>query len=274
MITDLHCHSNASDGSLSPTKLVQRAVDYQVDLLALTDHDTVDGLAEAERESSHQPIRFICGTELSVTWQEHVIHIVGLNIDFNNQQLASCCQKLQDIRESRAQDMAAQLNNDWGLPDIWQDLSSQYNPRQITRSHFADYLLGKKVFRSKQDIFSHYLTPGKAGFVDVKWISLAEAVEAILIAGGIPVLAHPAEYKLSNLYFNKLIEEFIHYGGLSMEVINGNTAKSDLSKLSHYCNKYKLHASLGSDFHKPVSWVELGRLQKLPKNLNPVWELF
>ena len=254
MIIDLHSHSTASDGTLSPSDLIQRAIDFRVDCFALTDHDTVAGIEEAENASKE--LHFVPGIEISVSWQGKTLHILGLMIDAKNRQLLALTNEIQDIRNKRAKEMALELGKSCDLPDIWDDLSTQFQSGVITRSHLADYLIKHQICSNKQSVFNNYLVPGKPGFVDVKWVTVKRALDCIHQAGGVAVLAHPAEYKLSSLQMNNLLAELKQNNCEGMEVINGNTAKSDLSRNSYFCKKFDMHASMGSDFHRPDSWVE------------------
>lgn len=271
---DLHCHSNASDGALSPQALMQRAQQQGVTCLALTDHDTINGLAAAEQQAKALNMRFISGIEISVTWENHCLHVVGLNIDPNNQALQLGITGLQSIRVERAQKIAHKLAQK-RIPDVYAAVLDAAGSGMITRSHFADYLLKNGHVSTQQEAFDRYLGQGKAAYVSTTWASLPEAVAWITKAGGVAVLAHPLRYKLSTRWMNRLLTAFKSVGGQGIEVITARCSADEIAVVSKYARNFELLASIGSDFHNPANqWVELGRLQALPANLTPIWQSF
>lgn len=270
---DLHCHSNASDGALSPTELVQRAQQQGVTRLALTDHDTVAGLAEAKTCAGQVGIDLIAGIELSTNWQKKCFHIVGLGIDPSYPPLAEATHYLQQTRLERAEKIALKLEQK-RIPGALAAVKLAVGPGMITRSHFADFLLSQHHVDTQQEAFDRYLAKGKPAYVSTDWAELAVAVRWITEAGGVAVLAHPLRYKLSANWLKRLLTAFKDAGGLGIEVITSRMNPDEIRLIADYAKHYGLAGSVGSDFHNTTNpWVELGRLAPLPAHIQPVWEL-
>lgn len=272
-IYDLHCHSTASDGVLSPTELVQRASQHGVTHLSLTDHDTTQGLAEAQATADANGIHLINGIELSTSWQNHCFHIVGLGINPLNPTLTAGIHNLQLIRTERAEQIAAKLTKN-RIPGALAAVKEIAGAGMITRTHFADFLLSQRHVSTQQEAFDRYLGNGKPAYVSTTWAELRDAVGWITEAGGIAVLAHPLRYKLTASRLRRLFTSFKDAGGQSMEVVTGRTNPDEIRRTSLFASQFQLAGSVGSDFHNPANvWVELGRLAPLPKQIQPVWEL-
>ena len=271
---DLHSHSTASDGSLTPTELIQRAKIKGVTTLALTDHDTVNGQIEAKNVAKENNIKLIPGIEISTTWENKCFHIVGLNIDINNSTLTSGIQGLQTIRIERAKTIARKLEKK-RIPDAYEAVLKTANGGMITRLHFANFLVSNNYVSSQQQAFDKYLGKGKPAFVSTVWAELQTAVEWINQAGGIAIVAHPMRYKLTASWMKRFLSFFKETGGQGIEVITGRSTPDEIRRSVLYANQFEFSASVGSDFHTPDNkWVELGRLAPLPENIKPVWELF
>jgi len=271
---DLHSHSTASDGALSPTELVLRARQQGVTALALTDHDTTAGLDEATQAAAQAGIRLIPGIELSASFESHCLHIVGLNIDPQHPGLVEGIAKQQLIRDQRAQKIAEKLAKK-GIADAYPTLRQIAGNGEITRLHFADFLVNQGFVETQQDAFDRYLSKGKPAYVPTVWASLADCVGWIRAAGGVAVLAHPLRYKLSSKWINKALIAFKAAGGQGIEVVTGRASIDDIRLSYLHASKHQLHASMGSDFHAPGNqWLELGRLAALPDGAAPVWQLF
>jgi predicted metal-dependent phosphoesterase TrpH len=240
---DLHCHSTASDGALSPTELVQRAHQQGVTSLALTDHDTTAGLTEAQLCADATGVKLITGIELSTNWQDKCFHIVGLGIDPNYAPLAEATCNLQSTRLERAEKIALKLES---------------------QNHVS----------TQQEAFDRYLAKGKPAYVSTSWAKLELAVSWITESGGVAVLAHPLRYKLSANWMKRLLTAFKDAGGQGIEVITSRINADEIRLVADYATRFELAGSMGSDFHNAVNqWTELGRLAPLPKNIKPVWEL-
>lgn len=272
-VFDLHCHSTASDGALSPTELVWRAQSQGVTDLALTDHDTTAGLSEAATAARAAGIRLINGIELSASYHNQCLHIVGLAIDPEHPGLQAGIREQHQLRRQRAQAIAAKLAKK-GIQGAYEAVSQAAGNGEITRSHFADFLLAQGHVTTQQEAFDQYLSQGKSAFVPTQWASLELVVQWIRDAGGVAVLAHPLRYKLSHKWINKVLDAFKQAGGLGVEVVTGRASVDDIRMSQQYAVKHGLWASVGSDFHSPDNpWVELGRLAPLPANVKPIWEL-
>lgn len=273
-IYDLHCHSVASDGALSPSQLVQRARQHGVTALALTDHDTVAGLAEAGQAAHESGMRLINGIELSATYANQCLHIIGLNIDPVDPVLTDGIARQHAVRAQRAEKIAAKLEKK-GFGDVYQAVKAAAGNGEITRSHFADFLFAHGYVTSQQEAFDRYLGKGKPAYVPTQWAALEEVVAWIIAAGGIAVLAHPMRYNLSLKWLNRALNAFAQFGGQGIEVVTGRTTVDEIRQCQHLATKHQLYGSVGSDFHTPENqWVELGRLMALPEQVRPVWELF
>ena len=270
---DLHCHSTASDGALSPTELVQRAHQYGVTSLAVTDHDTTAGLAEAQLCAATTGIKLIAGIELSTNWQDKCFHIVGLGIDPDYKPLAQATHSLQSTRLERAEKIALKLEKK-RIPGALEAVINAAGDGMITRTHFADFLLSQNHVSTQQEAFDRYLAKGKSAYVSTSWAELELAVNWITGSGGVAVLAHPLRYRLTANWMQRLLTAFKDAGGQGIEVITSRINADEIRLVADYAIRFDLAGSMGSDFHNAVNpWVELGRLAPLPKNIKPVWEL-
>jgi predicted metal-dependent phosphoesterase TrpH len=270
---DLHSHSIASDGSLSPTALVERAQSKGVTALALTDHDTTQGLAKARACADSLGIQLINGIELSIIWENKSIHIVGLGIDPEYPPLAKAAEYIQALRLERAAKMSEKLARK-NITGAFEAVQQAAEGGSITRSHFADFLLSQRHVDSHQEAFDRYLSRGKSVYVPSVGLDLKEAINWINEAGGVAVLAHPLRYQLTANWMKRLMTAFKEAGGQAMEVVTGRNNPDEIKLLASYATSFELAGSVGSDFHSPVNqWLELGRLAPLPDNITPVWEL-
>jgi 3',5'-nucleoside bisphosphate phosphatase len=272
---DLHSHSTASDGTLAPAQVAERAHANGVELWALTDHDELAGLAHARDAAAALGLRFVAGVEISVSFAHETVHIVGLGIDPSNATLSDGLHDTRSSRDRRAREMGDQLAN-VGIKGAYEG-AMQYagNPRLISRTHFARYLVESGVCDSVRDVFGRYLTVGKPGYVPQQWARLSDAVKWISSAGGVAVIAHPGRYKFTPTEEMALFDEFKELGGTAVEVITGSHATSEFAKYAQLADSYGLMASRGSDFHSPdESHCDLGQWSKLPalpRRLKPVW---
>ena len=271
---DLHCHSVVSDGTLTPEELAARAAANGVELWALTDHDEVGGQERAAAAAKACGIRYLCGVEISVTFLNQTVHILGLGVDPENIALREGLTATRGGRTARARDMAAELAR-VGIPGVFEGaLKYVGNPELISRSHFARYLVEAGICPDTNSVFRKYLAAGKPGYVPHRWASLGEAVGWITGAGGAAVIAHPARYKFSANEEFALFTEFKGHGGAGVEVVTGSHTSAEYLTYGAAAKDYGLAASRGSDFHSPnESHTDLGSLPYLPGSLTPVWEL-
>jgi 3',5'-nucleoside bisphosphate phosphatase len=272
---DLHCHSVVSDGVLTPTAVAQRAHANGVAMWALTDHDEIGGIAEARNAAQALGMRFITGVEISVTWANTTIHIVGLNFDETNEALVTGLAATRWGREGRAREIAAELAL-VGIPNAFEGaLKYVGNPDLISRAHFARYLVEIGAAPNVHAVFEKYLAEGKPGYVPHRWATLADAVNWIKGAGGVAVVAHPGRYDLSDLALHAFFEEFKSLGGAGIETVTGSHTEDQYDEFSQIARRYGFMASRGSDFHSPDDFVvDLGLLPPLTKDLTPIWSVW
>ncbi|HEB96921.1 MAG TPA: PHP domain-containing protein [Sedimenticola thiotaurini] len=268
---DLHTHSTASDGTLTPAQLVDRAAAAGVDVLALTDHDTTAGVREAEQEAERRGMALVAGVEISVSWGPQVIHLVGLGVDPLNEPLQAGLAGLRRFREWRAQEIGRRLQKK-GIPGAYEGAAALCRGQLVSRTHFARFLVEQGHAGDVRQVFQHFLVRGKPGYVPGEWAPLEQAVGWILDAGGQAVVAHPARYPLNRGRLRRLLGEFREAGGSALEVISGSHSRDDAFTMARHARDFGLHASAGSDYHGPENpWIELGRLPPLPEGVRPIW---
>jgi predicted metal-dependent phosphoesterase TrpH len=271
IIYDLHAHSTASDGTLSPAELMQHAHAAGVNVMALTDHDTTAGIAEARDAATQLGMEFIPGIELSVTWNNRTVHIVGLGIDEHCEPMQAGIKKLMDFRQWRAEEIGRRLEKA-GYPDMYEKAKAYSNGRLIGRVHFARALVAAGHADTVGAVFKKFLVGGKPGFVPGAWAELSDVVKWIREAGGRAIIAHPARYDMTRTKLRQLIADFKELGGEGFEVCSGSHSKDDVNTMAQHARAFDLLASAGSDFHGPENpWVNLGQLAPIPKGLKPVW---
>lgn len=273
MIFDLHSHSSASDGVLAPRDLVSRAAQQGVDVLALTDHDEVRGLAEAAEAAADHGIELVNGVEISVTWAGRTVHVVGLRVHPDHAELLAGLAGNRSGRRQRALRMAESLAA-VGIPGALEGARMlAENEELIGRTHFARFLVGKGYVKDVKTVFKKYLVRGKPGYVPHQWAALGDAVYWIRRAGGVAVLAHPGRYDMGKEKMALLLAEFKEAGGIGLEVVTGSHSADQVPIYAAQAERFGFLASVGSDFHAPgEGGRELGRLMPLPQNCRPIWE--
>ncbi len=271
---DLHCHSVVSDGTLTPEALAERAKSNGVELWALTDHDEIGGQHRAAAAAKAQGMKYLTGTEISVTFIGKTVHIVGLGFDPDSEALKTGLHSTRGGRKERAMEMADGLAK-VGIRGAFEGaLQFVGNPELISRTHFARFLVESGVCKDTSEVFRKYLTEGKPGFVPHRWATLKDAVGWITAAGGMAVIAHPARYGFTANEEYALFTEFKGHGGRGVEVVTGSHSAAEYVTYAEVAKEFGLAASRGSDFHSPdESHTELGTLPYLPGGLTPVWEL-
>jgi predicted metal-dependent phosphoesterase TrpH len=271
---DLHCHSVVSDGTLTPEVLAERAKTNGVDLWALTDHDEIGGQHRAAAAAKAQGMRYLTGTEISVTFAGETVHIVGLGFDPDDADMVQGLRSTRGGRTERAREMSDDLAK-VGIKGAFEGaLKFVGNPELISRTHFARFLVESGVCSETNEVFRKYLTEGKPGYVPHRWASLKDAVNWITAAKGMAIIAHPARYKFTPNEEYALFTEFKAHGGRGVEVVTGSHTAAEYVKYADTAKEFGLAASRGSDFHSPEeSRTDLGTLPFLPGGLTPVWEL-
>ncbi|WP_120511205.1 RNase RNM [Photobacterium salinisoli] len=273
MLFDLHSHTTASDGRLTPAELVKRAADFRVDVLAITDHDTVAGLESAQQaiDAQNLALKLVKGIEISTVWNNFDIHIVGLNIDPSHADIVSLIAQQAERRTARAVLMGERLAKSQ-IVGAYEGARALAGDATLTRAHFARWLVDQGHAKTMQAVFKKFLTRGNTGYVPPNWCSIAEAVQAIHAAGGQAVLAHPGRYDMTAKWLKRLLTDFVAATGDAIEVAQPQQAQNERRTLAEYAEQFGLLSSLGSDFHYPSPWTELGRNLWLPKASVPVWQ--
>jgi len=270
---DLHTHTHHSDGALAPTAMVQRAAANGIRVLALTDHDDVSGLAEARAAAAALGIRLIDGVEISVTWRDHTIHVLGLGIDPAHPGLAAGLAGVRAGRDVRAEQIAAELEAlgfDGALAGARRHAT---NPALVSRTHFARWLVERGTVKDLSAAFRRYLGQGQPDYVPQQWAALGDALDWIRASGGDAVIAHPGRYPLRDSELDALIAEFREGGGAALEVVSGSHSDAEAHVFAASTRRFGLRASCGSDFHADgESRFDAGRLPALPAGCTPVWQ--
>ena len=271
---DLHCHSDVSDGTLSPEELALRAKALGVELWSLTDHDEVGGQHRAAQAAAQAGLPFLSGTEISVTFAGKTVHIVGLGFDIDSPLLVQGLTRTRAGRDGRAREMADELAK-VGIQGAYEGAQKYAgNPSLISRTHFARFLVDTKVCQDTSEVFRRFLKEGKPGFVPHRWAGLKDAVQWIVQSGGVAVIAHPGRYGFTPNEEFALFSEFKAHGGQAVEVVTGSHTTQEYVTYAEMAQEFGLAASRGSDFHSPrESRIDLGQLPWLPGQLTPVWDL-
>ncbi len=275
VIYDLHSHTTASDGCLTPEALVHRAVEMRVGTLAITDHDTTAAIAPAREEISRSglALNLIPGVEISTVWENHEIHIVGLNIDITHPLMCEFLAQQTERRNQRAQLIAERLEKAQ-IPGALEGAQQLAQGGAVTRGHFARFLVECGKASSMADVFKKYLARGKTGYVPPQWCTIEQAIDVIHHSGGKAVLAHPGRYNLSAKWLKRLVAHFAEHHGDAMEVAQCQQSPNERTQLATLARQHHLWASQVSDFHQPCPWIELGRKLWLPAGVEGVWQLW
>ncbi|HEY3645558.1 MAG TPA: PHP domain-containing protein [Gammaproteobacteria bacterium] len=269
---DLHTHSRLSDGTLSPGELVVLAASRGVTILALTDHDSVAGLAQA-REAAPEGLRLVDGVEISVSWENKTLHVVGLDVDPAHPTLTAGLARLQDVRDVRARKIGERLEAK-GIPGAYAGAMALAGAAKPTRTHFARFLHQAGHVQEEAQAYKKWLGRGKPANVSAEWASLEEAIHWIHAAGGQAVLAHPFRYGMTRAWLVKALTAFKQAGGDGMEVVSGRGNPDEFHTALHLAQRFELAASVGSDFHAPAPYSQLGINVELPAGVPAVWSRF
>lgn len=268
---DLHAHSHCSDGRLSPAQLVERAAAAGVRMLALTDHDTTEGLAAARAAADGLRLTLVDGVEISACWRSQGVHVLGLWIDPDATALQRGLSGQATLRRERIAEMGARLDR-LRLPGTELAATVLAAPGVVTRTHLAAAMVGAGLVKHAAEAFHRYLGQGKPAYRRAQWPDLGQVIEWIRGAGGHAVLAHPMRYRLSGGARRRLIADFAAGGGTALEVVSGSNPGQAMLAAAELARQFGLAGTVGSDFHDPnLSWNPLGRLAKLPHCIEPLW---
>lgn len=281
MKIDLHCHSDASDGQLSPAALISKAIEKKISVLAITDHDTLCGYhdlrAQLEMRQLFTPadaLNVYSGVEISCLWSNMDIHILGLDIEIEHPLLLEALEQQKILRWQRAERIAKKLEAR-GIKNALEESRRFAKGDNIGRPHFAQLLIEKGKVKNFKQAFEQYLGPGKQAYSSCDWPEIEQALKWIKAAGGQGVLAHPLRYRLTAAKLRRLVQYFKDSKGDALEFSGGIHNKDKLLLLEHLCRHHELAVSLGSDFHsEEYSWQQLGTTAMLPDGLSGVWESF
>ncbi|GKT12260.1 MAG: 3',5'-nucleoside bisphosphate phosphatase [Thiomicrorhabdus sp.] len=277
MKVDFHCHTTASDGALTPEQIIDLAVEHNVECLAITDHDTTAGYEVVRDYAAQNNVQLISGVEVSCDWRGSTIHIVGLDFDVSHSEFQQGLARIRDLRWNRANQIIEKLDerHNFHLSDLAARINERVGEGVVGRGHFAQLFIEEGLVKNTPQAFDKYLKRGRIGYVKSDWPPLEEVVGWIKQAGGVAVIAHPKVYKFTSRKLNLLIEDFKAAGGRAIEVVNQPRHSSEVIGMADRAYFHGLHASLGSDFHRPEhSWRGLGWLTPLPEKVSPVWALF
>lgn len=270
---DLHTHSRLSDGVLSPADLVALAVSRGVTLLALTDHDTVEGLAAAKAAAAGTSLRLVDGVEISVTWEHKTLHVVGLDVHPEHPVLTDGLARLQKVRDARALEIGRKLEAK-GFHGTLAGAQALAGDAKLTRTHFARFLHQAGHVKTEAQAYKKWLGRGKAASVNARWASLEEAIHWIHTAGGHAVLAHPFRYGITRAWLLKALTAFKQAGGDGLEVVSGRGNPDEFHTALHLAQRFELAVSVGSDFHAPAPYSQPGVKAELPSDVPVVWNRF
>ena len=270
---DLHTHSRVSDGTLEPGALVALAAGRGVKVLALTDHDSIDGLAAAQEAAVGTGLRLINGVEISVSWEHKTWHVVGLDVDTADPALTAGLARLQAVRDERALEIGRRLEAK-GVSGAYAGAQALAGEAKLTRTHFARFLHQAGHVKDEAQAYKKWLGRGKPAHVSATWASLEEAIGWIHAAGGQAVLAHPFRYGITRAWLVKFLTAFKQAGGDAMEVVSGRGNPDEFHTALHLAQRFELAASVGSDFHAPAPYSQPGITMELPASVPAVWSRF
>ncbi|ENX39568.1 PHP domain-containing protein [Acinetobacter courvalinii] len=278
---DLHTHTLISDGTFSPEQLVQAAVDLKIQILAVTDHDTMDGLERARNYAQDYDIQIISGVEVSSQWsrpntkKSYGVHIVALNMQ-DEAPIRAMLENQKKIRAERAKVICQLLEKCIDF-DIYPDVIAQVDGEadRVTRTHIAKALVDKNIVSRPQQAFDRFLKEGKKAFVKFEGVGLKETIEIIHASGGLAVLAHPTRYDLSATNVRYLIELFAESGGDAVELPPSIEPASTRQMVDRMIQQFNLTVSIGSDFHGDnMPWIKLGQTPRVNQGQSGIWERF
>ncbi|MBJ8441891.1 PHP domain-containing protein [Acinetobacter junii] len=278
---DLHTHTHISDGTFSPEQLVQAAVDLKIHMLAVTDHDTMDGLSSARKYAQDYDIQIISGVEISSQWsrpntkKSYGVHIVALNMQ-DETPIQAMLENQKKVRAERAKVICDLLEKciDFDIyPDVIAKVDGQAD--RVTRTHIAKTLVEKNIVSRPQQAFDRFLKEGKKAFVKFEGLGLKDTIDVIHASQGFAVLAHPTRYDLSATNIRYLIELFAEAGGDAVELPPSIEPASTRQMVDRMIQQFDLAVSIGSDFHgENMPWIKLGNTPRVKEGQIGIWDRF
>jgi predicted metal-dependent phosphoesterase TrpH len=278
---DLHTHTHISDGTFSPEQLVQAAVDLKIHMLAVTDHDTMDGLSSARKYAQDHDIQIISGVEISSQWsrpntkKSYGVHIVALNMQ-DETPIQAMLENQKKVRAERAKVICDLLEKciDFDIyPDVIAKVDGQAD--RVTRTHIAKTLVEKNIVSRPQQAFDRFLKEGKKAFVKFEGLGLKDTIDVIHASQGFAVLAHPTRYDLSATNIRYLIELFAEAGGDAVELPPSIEPVSTRQMVDRMIQQFDLAVSIGSDFHgENMPWIKLGNTPRVKEGQIGIWDRF
>ena len=250
-LIDLHTHTTFSDGTFTPQELMEYASQKGLKAIAVTDHDTIEGCESAANWAAHYNIEFIPGVEVESPYDGIEIHILGLFIDPKNKGLLQLLESLRQMRSDRDAKIIEILNSD-GITVTLKDIQAVATHKTISRPHFAKFLVLNGYYDSISDAMRNYLGRGKRAYVPRPLPPAAVVFDTIKNAGGIPILAHPVQYRLDYAHEERMIEELKSYGLSGLEAIYSENKPEDTAWYLELAKKHSLLISGGSDFHGEI----------------------
>lgn len=268
----MHSHTTCSDGTLTPAELVMRAEVKNIDVLSITDHDCIDAIEPSIEyiKQNQLKLNLVSGVEISTQWHGFEIHILGYAIELKDPKLQDFLSKQRVKRIDRAKRIGEKLAKK-GMADVYPLAMKLASGRIISRTHFAQALVDLGHVPSFDQAFRKYLAKGKGAYVSAEWATIEQAVEVISQSGGLAVIAHPARYDMTNKWLRKLVFEFSEAGGVGLEVGLSRLNPDHKKFIVSLAKEHGLYSSLGSDFHAPNKWTELGRGISLTEECIPIW---
>ncbi|MCC7120971.1 MAG: PHP domain-containing protein [Gammaproteobacteria bacterium] len=271
MKLDLHTHSAASDGVLPPGALLARALEAGVELLSITDHDTLAAYDAIGGAGAHGDLRLVPGIELTAQWRGQVVHVLGYGFDATRGALRAGIADQHARRAARAQAIGDRLARK-GIAGAYEGALALAGDGCIGRPHFARHLVAVGAVRSVDEAFTSYLSDRATAAAATRWADLDEAIAWIVADGGQAVLAHPAKYGCTHTRLRELLADFVAAGGTGLEVLCGRQPPDAFAMLTALCRRFGLEASAGSDFHAPESWrAAPGLVPDLPDDIPALW---
>ncbi|GAA3917890.1 PHP domain-containing protein [Litoribacillus peritrichatus] len=262
---DLHCHTQVSDGALSPTDLIALAQKNKIEVLAVSDHDTLNGYRKCKPLADEAGIKLIPAAEFSCQIDRTNIHMVALGVDIDSVAMKKAEALQDEIREQRADTIAAKLEKHLAVKDVLENVKTIANGSVIGRPHFAKFLIQEGVVSDMEQAFNKFLGAGKIGDIKLIWPDVGDVIDFVHEAGGKAVLAHPLKYKMTKTKLSRLIDDFWDMDGDAIEVVSSRQKQDDTGWLLRQIDKRNMLASFGSDFHVSSSWSDLGMFSHIPE---------